>query len=68
MSHNWRQNNTGRTGFGQTSCMKDNPAESDMNYEPTKTESARSRVKKKEKKKPNKQENRDALLFWSGSD
>lgn len=29
-SHKWRQNNTGRTGFGQMSYRRDNPAETNI--------------------------------------
>lgn len=40
-SRKWRRNNTGHTGFGQMLCMRDIPAEQNMNYEHTKSRDKR---------------------------
>lgn len=49
-SHNWRGNNTGHTGFGQMSYMRDNPAENNMKYEHTKTKNTDKKTKNRKGK------------------
>lgn len=33
MTRKWRESNTVHTGFGQTSCMRDNPADDNIDCE-----------------------------------
>lgn len=66
-SRKWRRNNTGHTGFGQTSYMRDNPAERKKWIMSTQRHSAKSRNKKTKHKKKT-QENWDVSLVWKGSD